>query len=143
MNFFFCREHTARVMETVRAINAGKSSKKSRKIGAQNYQSASTSKTGAGFNFSLAGMATKSRGGGEGAAHPQDGNPVSGTYRTVVNQKGLKSTLLPQLKTVFVKAVTFYFVNNEPGCDMFEIFNVIGSTKFVENIPIQNVKHKN
>ncbi|XP_078345699.1 uncharacterized protein LOC144631169 isoform X2 [Oculina patagonica] len=71
------REHTARVMETVRAINAGKSSKKSRKLGAQNYHSTSTPKGGAGFNFSLADLATESRGRGEGVAHSQDGNPVA------------------------------------------------------------------
>ena len=87
LNLFFpCREHTARVMETVRAINAGKSSKKSRKIAAQNYHSTSTPKGGAGFNFSLADNAAESRGGGEGAAHSQDGNPVAGEYQTVVNQ---------------------------------------------------------
>lgn len=67
-------------METVRAINAGKSSKKTRKIGAQNYHSTSTPKGGAGFNFSLSDMATESRGGGEGVAHSQDGNPVAGKY---------------------------------------------------------------
>ena len=81
-SLFPCREHTARVMETVRAINAGKTSKKSRKISAQ---SGSTGKGGAGFNFSLADMANESRGGGEGVAHSQDGIPVPGKYRAVVN----------------------------------------------------------
>ena len=80
-------------METVRAINAGKTSKKSWKIAAR---SGSTGKGGAGFNFSLADMPNESRGGGEGVAHSQDGVPAAGKYRAVVNpvvkpriQKGL------------------------------------------------------
>lgn len=69
------REHTARVMETVRAINAGKTSRRSRKIGAHTHQSTSAAKDGSGFNFTLSDTAAETRGGGEGTSGSQEGNP--------------------------------------------------------------------
>lgn len=82
---FVCREHTARVMETVRAINAGKTSRRSRKIGAHNHQNASTAKDGPDFNFTLPDTAVEARGGGEGASHSQEGKSGAGSYRTAIN----------------------------------------------------------
>ena len=82
--FLVCREHTARVMETVRAINAGKTSKRSRKIGAHPHQSTSAGKDGSGFNFTLSNTAAGTRGGGEGTSGTQEGNPGAGVYPTVI-----------------------------------------------------------
>lgn len=82
--FLVCREHTARVMETVRAINAGKTSRRSRKIGAHTYQSTSAAKDGSGFNFTLSDTAAETRGGGEGTSGSQEGNPGAGVYPTVI-----------------------------------------------------------
>ena len=79
-----CREHTARVMETVRAINAGKTSKRSRKIGAHTQQSTSATKDGSGFKFTLSDTAAETRGGGEGTTGSQEGNPGAGVYPTVI-----------------------------------------------------------
>jgi len=83
--FLVCREHTARVMETVRAINAGKTSRRPRKIGVHNHQSTSSAKDGPGFKFILSDTAAETRGGGEGTSESQDGNPGAGVYPTVIN----------------------------------------------------------
>lgn len=82
--FLVCREHTARVMETVRAINAGKTSRRSRKIGAHTHHSTSAAKDGSGFNFTLSDTATETRGGGEGTSGSQEGNPGAGVYPTLI-----------------------------------------------------------
>ena len=83
--FLVCREHTARVMQTVRAINAGKTSRRPRKLGANNQPSTSTAKDGSGFNFALSDTAADTRGGGEGRSKSQEGDPGAGVYPTVIN----------------------------------------------------------
>ena len=70
-------------METVRAINAGKTSRRPRKMGAHNHPSTSTAKDGSGFNFTLSDTAAETRGGGEGTSESQEGNPGAGVYRAV------------------------------------------------------------
>ena len=77
---FLGREHTARVMETVRAINT----KRNRKTGASKSKNTSTPE-GAGFNFTYSPTVTESKGSAEGASTSQAGNPVAGEYIIVMN----------------------------------------------------------
>jgi len=64
-------------MQTVRAINAGKTSRKARKLGAHNQPSTSTARTGSD-------TAAETRGGGEGTSKSQEGDPGAGEYPTVI-----------------------------------------------------------
>lgn len=71
----FRREHTARVMETVRAINTGRSSKRAKKIGSHLYQSTSTPKNKAGFQFNPSDVIGEALGEGGAAVAQAGGNP--------------------------------------------------------------------
>ena len=76
----FLREHTARVMETVRAINTGRT-KRSRKIGSHHFQNTSTPKDKSGFHFNPSGIVGESSGESGGAvANSHAGKPVEGTF---------------------------------------------------------------
>lgn len=100
-----CREHTARVMETVRSVNTGKkSSKISRKTGAtHSYLSTSTPREGgAGFHFTPSPMVAASSGVGEGATNSLTGNPMAGMYRTVINQ-GCRQAISKTLTHFFMR----------------------------------------
>ena len=65
-------------METVRAINMGRSSRRTRKTGS--YQGASTSKDGDGFRFNPSDIVSESLGDGATVANSQTGIPVAGKW---------------------------------------------------------------
>ena len=72
-----CREHTARVMETVRAINTGRSSKRSTGKG-PHHQSTSSPEGGAGVHSSAV-LGESSGEGGTALVNSQAGKPFPGT----------------------------------------------------------------
>ena len=62
-------------METVRAINTGRSSKRAKKIGSHLYQSTSTPKNKAGFQFNPSDVIGEALGEGGAAVAQAGGNP--------------------------------------------------------------------
>lgn len=126
-------------METVRAINAGKTSRRPRKTGAPAQQSASTAKNGSGFKFTLSDTAAETRGGGEGTSQSQEGNPGAGMYRTVIIWRIRKCKLLTPIwwkkdKHMYIvqknppvsKDVDWNLLYEEPCAD-FEILHSVVS----------------